>query len=564
MQTNWSPHTRTERLIAIGRIALALAALLALIVDPHQPAEAPNAIYGILGGYIVLSLGVVLLSSLSVSRLEWTIAIHVADLAMTSCLIAFTGGRESPFFIYYFFSLFVSTLRFRSRATVATGTVALAMYVATGLLMSPQPLRAAIRDGDFLIRSVGLVVATMLLLSLGEHQRHLQSDFAKLAAWPRTRSDRREDVLPAVLQRSTELLAVAGTALTWEDSEEPFIYVARWRAGGFSFDRKPPNRFVPLIAPPFETNSFIVRRGTDRSTTLRLTSTGIALASSGNPVHRDFLSDVPERNICSAPIEGENLNGRVFFFDDRELSPDDLLLSEIVARLLASRLDQLYFIEKMQGTAITEERVRLSRDLHDGVLQSLTGAAYQLETLHRLIPDSAESAKRRVAQIQEIIASDQRELRSLILQLRPRSDLPTEDTRLVSRLSALAERFERQWGLDVELRTEAFPQTLSPELRNEIFSIVSEAVANVAKHADATRAVVEIGSRDDTIRITVADNGKGFPFKGRYDLSALTSMKRGPVTLKERIASLGGELVIESSDHGAFLEIEVPAIMAGV
>ena len=58
---------------------------------------------------------------------------------------------------------------------------------------------------------------------------------------------------------------------------------------------------------------------------------------------------------------------------------------------------------------------------------------------------------------------------------------------------------------------------------------------------------------------TVADNGRGFPFKGHYDLQALAALNLGPATLKERVTGLGGELTVDSTDHGSRLQISLPA-----
>jgi signal transduction histidine kinase len=73
---------------------------------------------------------------------------------------------------------------------------------------------------------------------------------------------------------------------------------------------------------------------------------------------------------------------------------------------------------------------------------------------------------------------------------------------------------------------------------------------------------VEVDAHDGRVIIMVADNGRGFSFQGRYDLAALTCMNMGPATLKERIASLGGTLSIESSPAGARLEIALPIVSA--
>jgi len=81
---------------------------------------------------------------------------------------------------------------------------------------------------------------------------------------------------------------------------------------------------------------------------------------------------------------------------------------------------------------------------------------------------------------------------------------------------------------------------------------------NAARHGGRSSARVEIGTRAGAITILVADNGHGFAFDGRYDLSALMRLNVGPVTLKERIASLGGTFTIESHGSGAWLETALP------
>ena len=94
--------------------------------------------------------------------------------------------------------------------------------------------------------------------------------------------------------------------------------------------------------------------------------------------------------------------------------------------------------------------------------------------------------------------------------------------------------------------------------RYEIYAVVNEAVANAAKHAAAKRVAVNVDVEDRTVRIDVSDDGKGFPWHGRHDLPSLISSNIGPVTLKERISSLGGSMLIESSENGAKLEIRMP------
>ena len=112
--------------------------------------------------------------------------------------------------------------------------------------------------------------------------------------------------------------------------------------------------------------------------------------------------------------------------------------------------------------------------------------------------------------------------------------------------------------LDVTLPTGRFEALISPELAREIHQILREALVNAARHTLASVVRVGIGLDGDWVRITVADNGQGFPFRGRFEDAELAERNLGPVMLRQRIAAIGGRLVIETSDEGAQLKISLP------
>jgi signal transduction histidine kinase len=217
--------------------------------------------------------------------------------------------------------------------------------------------------------------------------------------------------------------------------------------------------------------------------------------------------------------------------------------------------------QRRRETAAAEGRIRLCRDLHDGLLQSLTGAALQLETARRLMEKDPQTARQRIADIQKLIYTEQRDLRSRIRQLKtPHSTLPESKEDLAGRLEELAARIERQWGPRVELDVKLDRNGLPGSVAHEVYFIVHEAMINAARHAKASSIHAEIMGEPNSLRIVVSDNGSGFSFRGRHDQSALARMNLGPVTLRERVASLGGSLAIESGDTGACLEIALPII----
>jgi len=95
-------------------------------------------------------------------------------------------------------------------------------------------------------------------------------------------------------------------------------------------------------------------------------------------------------------------------------------------------------------------------------------------------------------------------------------------------------------------------------LAREIYHIVREGLINAARHSHASVAKVDLKADNHNVCIAVSDNGCGFPFRGHYDDTALTSAGLGPAVIKSRVASLGGVLNVRSSESGARLEITLP------
>jgi len=234
-------------------------------------------------------------------------------------------------------------------------------------------------------------------------------------------------------------------------------------------------------------------------------------------------------------------------------------LGKIVVQELATRFDHFSMLKQLQKAAAAHERVRLARNLHDGVLQSLTALSLRLERIYQLVDMSPQLAKKNLSEIKQLITSEQRDLRSSIQQLKsPLPGLSEETFDLTRRLRELSDRIRRQWGLQVEMALGDLSGAIPGALAHEIYFIVHESLINSAKHAGASTAKVEVTAQPAHVYIKVGDNGKGFPFRGRYDHATLTSMHLGPLTLKDRISSLGGTLSIYSSDQGSLLEIILP------
>jgi PAS domain S-box-containing protein len=207
----------------------------------------------------------------------------------------------------------------------------------------------------------------------------------------------------------------------------------------------------------------------------------------------------------------------------------------------------------------TAERDRLHSDLHDGLLQSLTGVSLKLATAIRQLPAGAGPALAELESAAELLRHEQLELRFLIEEMKNGwQDIHAKvDVPLDQRLADFARRLYAAWNIHLLVVTSGDGE-LPRELRPPLLRIVQEAVVNAAKHAAATSATVRIELLPAAVLVRIADNGSGFPFHGRYDDDALRVQRKGPPVLKNRVHALGGSLEIDSTPAGSVLAITIP------
>jgi signal transduction histidine kinase len=173
------------------------------------------------------------------------------------------------------------------------------------------------------------------------------------------------------------------------------------------------------------------------------------------------------------------------------------------------------------------------------------------------VDEEPSAAQKLLLAIQRLITAEQRYLRFFIRHLKPFAS-PEPDANLDARLELLGQRVELEWGLTVDLKSVHVGDPLRADLSDELYYLISEAVVNAARHAKASTVRVDLDVGESNIGIVIADNGLGFPFRGRYTDTALKASQLAPVTLGERVNALQGTLTIDSSDSGAQIEIVVP------
>ncbi len=509
---DYTPYARAERVIAAGRFVLAASSLVAVYLEPSTPVRFQNATYSLLLTYTIYALAMAFVAWHSaIPSARSRLLLHALDLLLFSAFVYLTEGPASPFFLYFIFSLFCATLRFTWRGILATGVAAMTIYGAMAII-------ASTRDPHFeisrvLVRETYLGVIAGFLVYFGVYHQRLRRELASLAAWPRELAARLEDVLRATLAHAAAVVDAQSVVLLWEEGEEPWLYAARWASDDFRLER-----FAP---------------------------------AAGQELRRRYAVS----SAIVVPLESQTLTAEFIIPDVRAATPDDVTLANIAGRLVLATLEQFFFVQQVRLAASTEERMRISRELHDGIVQSLGGVGLRLQALAAQFAKDPVAAER-LAQVQRVIEHDQRELRAIVRELRPHD--PRDGRAIVAdELQRMRERFALEWGLDVDVSV-ADDGELPARVAHEVCRIANESLSNAAKHGGATRARVAVAAGGGQVGVRVADNGRGFEFSGRYDLETLERDGIGPRTLKERVKSLRGSLAVESSVSGAVIDVAIP------
>jgi two-component system nitrate/nitrite sensor histidine kinase NarX len=130
---------------------------------------------------------------------------------------------------------------------------------------------------------------------------------------------------------------------------------------------------------------------------------------------------------------------------------------------------------------------------------------------------------------------------------------------LLVEVGAVVERFRHDTGIDARLSSDVDVVDAAPGTSTEIVRIVQEALVNVRKHAGATHVVVRFGRGERGWTLSIDDDGCGFGFAGRLSQAQLDAQRRGPIVIKERVRTIGGELSIQSEPgRGACLVVSWP------
>lgn len=546
-----------ERQVTLARAVIAGLSLVALLETSQGPVRRASVVF--LAAYLAIAVCAALAERF-LSRLPIRIPL-LFDFVVLAVFVYLTPS-VSAFWFLFLFAVFALATRGNERAMlalVAVATVGIIVRVAAeesfrlqgwwhwiaiglGTLVSGLGMGfLGAREREHFARQQFLEKITSALRydrgltesirqALGETAVAFQCELACLAirdddlerifVW-KVKPNESEPAPPETLALSrseTYLLDTLEISMGWEFNGG--------KGQGFGWDRRTGQRFRTIPAPPELTRQEVGAKF--------LT---VTIESGGRPTGRVLLSNpLPPR---------------------KRFSTGDLRWLEHIVRQIGPPLENVFLLRSLRTHAVESERSRISRDLHDGILQTLLSLKIQLNVLRQRLPERPlDQTCVDLAGLQKTVQQESDELRRMVTDLRP---VRVESADMRELMHGFAERFRLEHGLAIDLFVEDRDLRVPDRICREIFQIYRESLHNVKKHAEASHVVVKLEQDEAKVSLVVDDNGRGFSFSGRYTSEELDRLRLGPISIKERTRSVGGTLTVESNPgHGARLTVEIP------
>jgi len=216
--------------------------------------------------------------------------------------------------------------------------------------------------------------------------------------------------------------------------------------------------------------------------------------------------------------------------------------------------EQLRLLSRRILLAQEDERKRISRELHDVVVQLLTGINVRLATLKTETSVSTKDLSRKISHAQRLVIKSVDIVHKFARELRPAM---LDDLGLIPALHALLKKFTKETGVRVTLTAFEELEQMSNAKRTVLYRVVQEAVTNVARHAHASRVEVSIQKLPAAVSMSIKDDGRSFDVEKLW--ISRKSQRLGLLGMRERVEMVRGTFAIESAPgQGTAVLVQIP------
>jgi signal transduction histidine kinase len=565
---------RVERVISFARVLVSAIALLAIWLDPPEPERYASITYALAVTYVLASVAALLwLRRRTTFVRREALVSHAVDVVVAAALTLFTEGPNSPFFTFYVYTLLAAAYRWGSYETLFTTTAAAVLLLIEAVLVDGYSsgfaffhIEGAFDINHLIMRVVYLWIIGMCVGYLGETAHQRRRETAAITslgreAWLNAGQGLLKSVLGPVLQLFGSTRAL--TVLRGRTSR-----IAVWRSElsadsgelhtALSFED--PQR--AMFFSDSSSEAWHATRRVGKAIDVVMLDVHGARIRGAQPMPEiaSFMAFFKCRSAISVPVHFRDaVIGRVFLLDpciplfERESA---IQLGQRIASEIAPAAHNVFRLRRLRSRAEARERARIARELHDGVLQSISAAEIRVDLVRRKISNVAADEAAELSSVQAALSGEARGLRMLTRRMQTPPSAPND---LQHALGDVITSFERETGIAVRFETD-FDLQVTSTTRHEIVRIVQEGLTNIRKHSGARHVMVRLASMSGSVRLVIEDDGRGFSFSGNRSQRELEVMCAGPLIIRERVRALRGELnVMSMPGKGARLHVKVPA-----
>lgn len=565
-------HQGREQTLAIGRLALGAACLIAANLPPAATSPFGTISQAVFLAYGLYSLFLLVLLKFSQFRdPALRLAMHLGDIVLVALIFWLLGGSATAVALQgcaFFLVLLAAAYRWGLQPTLATAAACVGLLFVQ--VLSWQLMFGESHWYRFSVQALPLLAVAYITGSLGEKEIRLRTKsslITQVVEKAHSETGLRE-TLQAVLVTLLDLFKAdsALLAVRQQSSGRTFLWEIRKSAAASpnlirlseleSFQHV--RYFFPAPAATFHAAQ--VSASTRKRGAYRVM---VEDPASEQPI--DVLWSLPDyfldwhrfSSLLTTSLRLEEWEARLFLFNLNSVGQAELRLLEDLVREVAPAVYSVYRLRRLRSRAGSLERARIARELHDTAVQALIGIDMQVSVLRRqhARADQEQTAEE-LARLQSLLRQEILNVRDLIQRIKPAD---VDGNLLLESLSLLVERFGRETGISARFVSDFQRVSLPPLPTREVGRILQEALVNVRKHSEAKNVMVRLSAEAELWKLTIEDDGRGFEFSGRREHVEMDELGPGPAVIKERVRALGGELTIESAEgRGARLEITLP------
>lgn len=540
---------RSGRVISLARVLLALVFLVAIWADPSQPSRYPAGAYAVLGGYLAISAAY-LAATWANWWLEHRLAVlaHIVDMALFGVMVYLTEGYTSPFFTFFVFLVLSATIRWSWKETAGTAAVVILLFLLAGLATTHWS-DVDLEITRIVARGTYLVILSLLLIWFSLNQRSGLLQYIGGGETARHDASPTPGTAPPVrsgLEQAAARTGARRAALVWWEEDEPWVNAAMLADGQFWEQRFPPGTFGAMVDPRLDGRIFLFDAAKGHA--LVETRAGAdAVEDIAEPIDPALRAHIGGDDGIAIPVATETHGAWFVLCDIPGLCADDLRIGKRLGEQFAKALRQNSVLAMFEAAAANRTRMAIARDLHDTVVQLLAGTSLRLQGIRRAIA-AGRDVDAELKDLQDALAAEQQGMRAMIGEIR--SSTGEETMSLAEGLLLASRQAGRQWGVKTELEDYPGDARIGRRLGHEINQLVREAIANAARHGQASEVVLVAAKADRALTLAIRDNGSGFAEAVGTDVV--------PRSMEERVQALGGTLKVESAPTGSTVTIRLP------